>query len=195
MNLKEMKYLVILAGPSGVGKSHNGDLLMKRHPDRFVFSVSDTTRPLRPHEVEGKNYCRITTEQFLANAEQGLYIESEEVYPGIWYGTRRDKLEAIWDFGRTPLLDIDLYGANKLRGIFGELAIAIAMIPPSIETLEDWLRKRKTETEEAIKRRIAKAPQEIEAAKLWPHVIVSERSQKPIQEILEIITPVLKLPF
>lgn len=153
--------LLIISGPSGVGKT-----TITRSVEqalRAVFSVSMTTRPRAQDDREGIDYFFVTPEQFLAARERGELLESAEVF-GNYYGTPRKPVQDALDAGRLMILEIDVQGAVQVKRAMPD-AFAIFVLPPSEDVLLDRLRKRKREEEAVIQRRFNKAKDEIARAK------------------------------
>lgn len=177
--------LIILSGPSGVGKGTIRKALMAIPGVNLYYSVSLTTRSIRPGEVEGKDYYYVTREEFeKAIAEDNLLEYAEFV--GNYYGTPRDKVEAKRDQGIDVLLEIEVNGTQKVIAKCPD-AITVFIVPPSFEALESRIRGRSTECEEVIQRRLNKAKVEMEYAKDYKHVVVNDDVNEAAKKILEII--------
>lgn len=151
---------IIFSAPSGAGKSTMIESLMSSDLP-LGFSVSATTRAPRGEEVDGVSYHFITPEQFASHKEAGEFVEWEEVYEGLSYGTLCSEVEKMWEKGVVPLFDVDVVGGLTLKEVFSDSALAIFVVPPSIEELERRLRARGTDDEESIVRRVAKASKEL----------------------------------
>ena len=148
--------MVVISGPSGSGKSTICKRLLQ--DPRVVFSVSATTRKLRPGEVDGRDYHFLSVEEFRQRIARGEFIEHAEVY-GNLYGTLREPLAQAIDSGRLYLLEIDVQGALQLKAL-GEPGQYIFIAPPDFEELRRRLKQRNTETPEALERRLHKAEDE-----------------------------------
>mmetsp|Transcript_37140 Transcript_37140/g.90282 ORF Transcript_37140/g.90282 Transcript_37140/m.90282 type:complete len:197 (-) Transcript_37140:107-697(-) len=151
---------VVFCGPSGVGKGTLIDLLMKKFPDAFGFSVSHTTRGPREGEVNGKHYHFTTVDNIKKEIDAGKFVEYAEVH-GNYYGTSIASVESVQKEGKICVLDIDIQGVMKVK----ESSLSpryLFISPPSMQQLEDRLRGRGTETEEAIKKRLGNANKEME---------------------------------
>ena len=138
------------------------------------FSVSATTRGPREGEVNGKDYHFLPPEDFAEKVKNGAFVEYEEVYEGLSYGTLCSEVEKLWRDGRTPLFDVDVVGGQTLKSVFGDSALSIFVMPPSSEELERRLRGRGTEDEQALEKRIAKAQQELEVASAFDLRLVND---------------------
>lgn len=138
------------------------------------FSVSATTRAPRGEEVDGVSYHFMTPEHFAQRVQAGEFVEYEEVYEGLSYGTLCSEVEKMWAEGVVPLFDIDVVGGQTLKQVFGDSALSIFVVPPSIEELERRLRSRGTDDEEMIQKRVAKAAQELETQDDFDVKLVNE---------------------
>ncbi len=177
--------LVVISGPSGVGKTTIIKALLSRRND-VIFSVSCTTRPKRPGEVHGRDYFFITEEEFRSMVEREEFLEWAEVH-GHLYGTPRKFIDKAMKEGKSVLLDIDVQGAMKVMETFKE-GVFIFIAPPSVKALEKRLRKRKTETEEKIRRRLEDAKWELGFIEKFQYLIINEELDRAIYELDSIIT-------
>jgi guanylate kinase len=155
-----LKKVIILAAPSGAGKTTITAYLLKRFP-RLAFSISATTRAPRGQEQDGVEYHFLSLAKFEGLIYQNDFLEYEQVYEGVYYGTLKSELERIWALGKVPVLDIDVKGAIHVQKQLGEKSLSIFIMPPSIEDLRERLLNRKTETPQSIQTRIDKAAYEI----------------------------------
>lgn len=164
--------LIVVTGPSGVGKGTLLNRLCWRYPEVFQLSISVTTRSPRPHEVDGKEYYFWTRDKFEQARQEGFFLEWAE-YAGNLYGTPRTPVEDRIAQGKWVLLEIDLLGARQIAQTFPQ-ALRIFIAPPSMEVLEARLRNRSTEPEEAIAKRLYHATIELEAMDEFDYVVVNE---------------------
>lgn len=155
--------VVIFSAPSGAGKSTVVNHLLGLHPE-FEFSISATSRAPRGTEQNGVEYYFFDAEQFRNLIAEDAFVEYEEVYKDRFYGTLKSEVERIWEKGHVILFDVDVKGAWSLKQYFGDNAFSILVVPPSMEVLEQRLRGRGTDSEEAIVERLAKAKWELEYA-------------------------------
>lgn len=155
--------VIIFSAPSGSGKSTVVNHLLGLHPE-FEFSVSATSRLPRGTEQDGVEYYFLTAERFRELIAQDAFVEFEEVYHDKFYGTLKSEVERIWAKGHVILFDVDVKGAWNLKQYFSDKALSIVVKAPSMEVLEQRLRDRKTDSEEAILERLAKAQSELEFA-------------------------------
>jgi len=170
---RRFEKMIIFSAPSGAGKSTIVRHLLKVFP-RLEFSVSATSRPPRGEERDGVSYHFLSPEEFRARVERGDFVEWEEVYAGVCYGTLRREMERIWERGNTIVFDIDVKGGLKLKRLFGEQALAIFVMPPSVEELRRRLIMRGEDTPENIERRVAKAELEMADAPHFDCVLLND---------------------
>jgi guanylate kinase len=165
---------IIFSAPSGAGKTTIVHHLLGIEDLRLSFSVSATTRARRGHEIEGKDYFFMSTDDFLKRAKNGEFVEWEEVYNEQFYGTLKSEIERIWSEGRHVIFDVDVIGGLNLKKIFGDRALAVFVKPPSIEVLRFRLRNRSTETADKIAMRIEKAQSEMAYEDKFDLVVVND---------------------
>lgn len=166
--------------------------LINAMPEKLSFSISATTRPMRSGEMDGKDYFFVSVSDFQNKIEQDGFVEWEMVYEGTYYGTTKDEMKRIWDMGKTPLLDIDVYGAMKVKKRFGDQALSIFIEPPSIDALRERLEKRGTDSEAAINKRIEKAAEEIAQKKHFDHIVLNEDLDKAAAEVRRLVSQFLE---
>ena len=166
--------LIIFSAPSGSGKTTIVRHLLKTFPNQIEFSISATSRPKRGVEENGKDYHYLTVEEFKQKIDNQEFLEWEEVYADTHYGTLRSEVDRIWAKGKHVIFDIDVEGGLNLKKIFGDIALAVFVMPPSIKILEERLNTRSTDSTESIARRVAKAEKEIKTADLFDTFILNE---------------------
>lgn len=182
--------LLIISAPSGAGKSTLvNHLLSSGLP--LSFSVSVTSRKPRGSEKEGREYYFITTGEFRKKINTGDLVEWEEVYKDHFYGTLRSEIERIHKAGKVVLFDVDVRGGINLKKIFGDEALSIFIMPPSVEVLEKRLVTRGTDGPEKIRMRIEKASSEIKLADMFDKVIINDDLEKAYSDILKVVTSFL----
>jgi guanylate kinase len=187
MSAEKPGKLVVVSGPSGVGKSTIVPMVMERLSPRLVRSISATTRKPRPGEQEGVDYYFMKPEEFTRRREAGEFLETVEVFGrGHWYGTLWSAVSPRLAEGKWVLLEIDVLGAEKVLDRFAD-AITIFIQPSSIKELERRLRSRGTEAEEAIDRRLEVARREIELAHQYTFQVVNDTVPETADEIVEIL--------
>lgn len=160
--------LLIVCGPSGVGKTSLCDALLASGP-KLTLSVSYTTRPRRGDEVDGQNYHFIGSEEFERMKDAGKFAEWAEVH-GNYYGTSTEVVEAAWDSGRDLLFDIDYQGARQLKQRYPD-ATAVLIAPPDMQVLARRLRGRGTDSDEVIENRLKAARHELAQYPLFDYVV------------------------
>ena len=190
MNNTEKK-VIILSAPSGAGKTTIVKELIRQLPN-LEFSVSATTREKRKNEEHGKDYYFLTEEEFDKHIKEGDFVEYEEVYKGLRYGTLISEITRIWNNGHHVVFDVDVKGGMSLKRYFGDKALLLFIMPPSIEELERRLRARGTDNEETIQFRIAKARDELSYANKFDRQIVNEKLQKAIEETVDVVREFVK---
>jgi len=151
---------VIFSAPSGSGKTTIVNHLLAKRKD-LEFSISATTRERRSTEIPGKDYHFLSEKDFLGKVDQGAFIEYEEVYPGIYYGTLQSELDRIWSMGNHVIFDLDVKGGAKLNGILKTRALAVYIKVEDISILKARLMARGTENQEQITSRLFKVAEEL----------------------------------
>jgi guanylate kinase len=174
--------LIIFSAPSGAGKTTIVHHLLDTFPALLEFSVSACSREKRKDETEGVDYYFLSVEEFRARIADNEFVEWEEVYTDHFYGTLKHEIERIWRKGKHVIFDVDVNGGLNLKKIFGEKALAIFVMPPSIQSLEDRLKKRETETPESIARRMGKAGSEMKKSTAFDRIIVNDELHKAFEE-------------
>lgn len=164
---------IIISAPSGAGKTTIVKYLLESGLN-LAFSVSATTRKPREHEKHGTDYYFLSVEEFRRKVDKGDFVEWEEVYENILYGTLKSEMERIWESGCHVLFDVDVKGGVNLKRIFGKEALAIFLMPPSVEELEKRLMARGTETPEKIKMRVDKAREEMLFSNQFDIIVVNK---------------------
>lgn len=190
--MKKRGLLIIMSGPSGVGKGTIREELMKKNDLNLHYSVSMTTRGMRPGEVNGREYYFVSREEFDQNIKKDNLLEWAE-FVGNRYGTPRDKVEQMRNEGKNVMLEIEVNGtAQVLNKVHDDGVISIFIAPPSLEELENRLRGRGTETEEVIKSRVAKATQEFGFKNQYKYIVVNDELDRAVDEVHQIILKAMK---
>ncbi|HUW92568.1 MAG TPA: guanylate kinase [Bacteroidales bacterium] len=183
--------LLIISAPSGAGKSTMvNHLLSKGLP--LSFSVSATSRKPRGSEKDGREYYFISADEFRKKIKAGDFVEWEEVYSDHFYGTLKSEINRIHKAGRAVLFDVDVRGGINLKKIFGNDALSIFIMPPSVEELGKRLQGRGTDTPEKIRMRVEKASTEIKLADRFDRVIINDDLEKACSKIEKVVTDFLK---
>lgn len=179
--------MIIFSAPSGSGKTTIVKALLEKFP-QLEFSVSATSRSPRGNERHGVDYYFFTADEFDKAIEGDLFVEWEEVYSGTKYGTLQSEVERIWDSGNTILFDVDVQGGLRLKSIFKEQALAVFVMPPSVDELRNRLMCRGTDAPEVIEKRIAKAEHELAYHPQFDRVVVNDDLRTAIADVESIIT-------
>jgi guanylate kinase len=189
--MKKDGKLVIISAPSGAGKTTIVRYLIDTGLN-LSFSVSATTRPIRGCEKQGIDYFYLTVPEFKQKIENNEFVEWQEVYKDLYYGTLKSELLRIFTSGSNVLFDVDAKGGINLKKIFGSESVAIFIMPPSIEELENRLITRCTESPEKIKIRVDKAKDEIKLADRFDRIIINNNLEKAKEEAFKIVSEFLE---
>lgn len=177
--------IFLVVAPSGAGKSTLVNALLAKDPT-IQLSVSYTTRPPRPGEVDGREYHFVSVDDFKARRARGEFLESAEVH-GNYYATSRVWIEERMREGRDVLLEIDWQGARQVKAAFAS-AVGIFILPPSIDALEKRLHKRGQDSPQVIARRLLAAGSEIAHAPEFDYVIINEDFDRALADLTAIVT-------
>ena len=177
--------LYVIAAPSGTGKTSLIRALLARLPG-LALSVSDTTRPARRDEVDGQQYHFVDVETFRRGIVEDRYLEHAEVF-GNFYGTARDRVEALWERGHDVLLEIDVQGAEQVIRHFPQVC-TIFILPPSMGALKERLENRNSDAPEVIRRRLGEARREIEACGNFGWMVVNDDFDRALAELTAIVS-------
>jgi guanylate kinase len=178
--------LIIFSAPSGAGKTTIVHHLLETIPG-LQFSVSACSRPKREDEQNGIDYYFVTVDEFKKKIQNDEFVEWEEVYKDNFYGTLKSEIQRIWSLNKHVVFDVDVIGGLNLKKQFGEKALAVFVMPPSIESLEERLKKRHTETPESIARRMGKAEQELKTADQFDKILLNENLKDAFAEAEKIV--------
>ena len=173
---------IIITAPSGAGKTTLVKKLLASRTD-LAFSVSACTRDMRQGEQDGVDYYFLYTQEFQRKIQANEFLEWEEVYKGMFYGTLRSEVNRIWTNGQAVIFDIDVKGAKHLKAQLGEKARAIFIAPPSVEVLKERLQGRGTESEESLKKRLDKYLAEMAYEKDMDLTVVNDDLEKAFTEL------------
>ncbi|MDE6235891.1 MAG: guanylate kinase [Muribaculaceae bacterium] len=179
--------IIILSAPSGTGKSTIIRRLIDRPELRLGFSISATSRAPRGEEQHGKEYYFLTSQEFSDRVEAGEFVEWEEVYPGTCYGTLKSEVERVTSEGRNLIMDIDVKGGLNVKRCFGDSALSIFILPPSLEELERRLRGRATDSDETISKRLGKAEYELGFADSYDEQVVNDDIEAAAEKVASLI--------
>ncbi len=165
--------MFIFTAPSGAGKT----TIVRHLLDKYTFldfSISATTRGMRPHEKDKVDYYFMTVVEFKENVAKDAFIEWEEVYENQYYGTLKSEVERIWSNEKHLVFDIDVRGAQNIKRFFGDKCLSIFVRPPSLDVLIERLVNRNTETPESLQKRISKVRREMEYENTFDMVLVND---------------------
>lgn len=184
--------LIVFSAPSGAGKTTIVRHLLKQKELDLEFSISATSRAKRDNETDGKDYYFLDAKAFKNRIKNDEFLEWEEVYRDNFYGTLKTEVKRIWANGKNVIFDIDVSGGLRIKRKFPEQTIAIFVKPPSIDELKIRLKKRKTESEDKINMRIAKASAELATAPLFDVVVVNDTLEHALEESYNLVSDFLK---
>ncbi len=185
MKLNERGLLIVLSGPSGVGKGTVRKALFNSEGHNFSYSVSMTTRAMREGEVDGKDYYFVSKEEFERRIKEGKLLEYT-YFCGNYYGTPLDKVEEALNKGKELVLEIEVNGCKQVKEKMND-AVTIFVVPPTKESLYDRLKKRGTESDYQIEERIKKANHEFGLAKDYDYIVVNDEVENAADRIRAII--------
>ena len=184
--------LIILSGPSGVGKNCVRQEIVKSNLLDLTYSVSMTTREKREKEVDGVDYYFVSDEEFQKNIDSGNFLEWAE-FVGHRYGTPKDKVEALRNQGKNVFLEIEINGARQvMERVKDDRVISFFLMPPSFQALEARIRKRKTESEDIIQERLQKGMKEMTMTENYDYIVVNDKISRAAQEIIDLVKNKLK---
>jgi guanylate kinase len=183
--------LIIIAAPSGAGKTSVTKHLLKTFPDQLAFSVSAATRPARHYEKDKVDYYFISEEEFKNRIQHNEFVEWEMVYEGKYYGTLKSELQRIWEQNKTPLLDMDVKGGIHVQQQYPDSSLTLFIEPPSIDELKRRLQSRGTETAESLQARINKASYELSFKDYFNKRIINDKLERACAEAEKIVSEFL----
>ncbi len=184
--------LVILSGPSGVGKGTVRNQIMKERRVDLVYSISMTTREIREKETNGVEYYFVSDEEFQRNIDNDNFLEWAD-FVGHKYGTPKDKVEELRNQGKNVLLEIEINGANQVfEKVHDDRVISFFLMPPNFQALEDRIRKRKSESEDIIQARLEKGRKEMTMTEKYDYIIKNDKVTRAAREIEDLIKLKLK---
>ena len=179
--------LVIISAPSGAGKTTIVRHLLESGLN-LAFSVSATTRAPRGIEKDGIDYFFLTVDEFRKRIIRNEFVEWEEVYKDILYGSLKSEIERIWANGNHVIFDVDVRGGLNLKKKFRENSLAVFVMPPSVEELEKRLMGRGTDSPEKIKMRVDKAHEELKLADQFDEILINNDLDKAKEEAFRIVS-------
>lgn len=180
--------LIVFSAPSGSGKTTIVRHLLKQTELNLEFSISATSREKRGEEIDGKDYYYMSAKEFKNKIKADKFLEWEEVYRDNFYGTLKTEIERIWAMGKHVIFDIDVSGGLRIKRKYPEQTLAVFVKPPSIDELKIRLKKRKTESEDKINMRIAKASAELATAPLFDVIIENDTLNHALNEACGLVS-------
>ena len=184
--------LIIFSAPSGSGKSTIVNHLLSNTDLPLAFSISATTRSPRDDEKDGVHYYFLNSTNFKEDIAAEKFIEYEEVYPDLFYGTYKSEIKRIWDSKQAVVFDIDVAGGIALKSKFPKESLSVFIQPPSVEELERRLRMRNTDREEIIQMRVAKAKEELLTALSFDVILKNDDLPTALKEAEDLVDQFLK---
>lgn len=183
--------IIVLTAPSGSGKTTVAKKILINFP-KVCFSISATTRAPRAGERDGIDYFFLTNKEFTQKINNGEFLEWEDVYNGIRYGTLKVQVDKMIENGYFPLLDIEVKGAANIKKLYGSECITIFIRPPSLPELEKRLIARGTETEQSLHKRLERAKTELTYAESFDHVIVNDDLKTAFKQVTNLLKSFIK---
>ncbi|WP_282123309.1 guanylate kinase [Algibacter mikhailovii] len=184
--------LIVFSAPSGSGKTTIVRHLLGIQDLNLEFSISATSRAKRGTEEHGKDYYFLSAEEFKSKIKNDEFLEWEEVYRDNFYGTLKTEVERIWAKGKNVIFDIDVSGGLRIKRKYPDETLAVFVKPPSVDELKIRLKKRKTESEDKINMRVAKASAELATAPLFDTIVVNDTLEHALEEAQEKISTFIK---
>src|SRR5690554_961458 len=192
MDSQTSEKLIVFSAPSGSGKTTIVQHLLNQKELNLEFSISCTSREARGDEKHGENYYFISLKEFKQHIKNDDFLEWEEVYRDNFYGTLKYEVTRIWSRGKNVIFDIDVVGGLRIKKKYPEKTLAVFVKPPSIDELKIRLKKRKTESEDKINMRVAKASVELATAPQFDHVIKNHDLETALKEAHDLVADFVK---
>lgn len=182
--------VIVISAPSGAGKTSIVKHILEYVPE-LMFSTSATTRAKRDGETDGKDYHFMSVDDFKNGILNEDFLEWEEVYENQFYGTLKSEIERIWKEGKTVIFDVDVKGGLNIKKYFGDDALSIFIEPPTIEELERRLKKRGTEDDNSLKKRVEKAEYELTFAPQFDTVVLNDDLTQAREDVINAVNEFL----
>ena len=189
--MKNNRKAILFSAPSGSGKTTIIKQVLQRY-NCFQFSISATSRQPREGEIHGRDYYFLSADEFEQQVRNDQFLEWEEVYHGTRYGTLKSEIDRIWNEGSVIIFDVDVKGGMNIKRYFGDDALAIFVMPPSIEVLEQRLRSRGTESEESIQKRLGRSAEELKQADNFDITIINDDLATAVEQTCQAINNYLE---
>ena len=181
--------LLVISAPSGAGKTTIVKEVLNQFPS-FRFSVSATTREMRPGERDGKDYFFLSKSEFERRIANGELVEFEEIYSN-YYGTLKSEVEKAILANEDVVFDVDVNGGLAIKKRFPQ-AVTIFVKPPTFDALKNRLEKRGSETKAQIERRLSRVPMELEKGELYDYIIINDQLARAVTQVFEVISNKMK---
>jgi len=178
--------MIVVSAPSGAGKTTIVRHLLNTFP-QLGFSVSVTSRPIREGEMNGREYYFVSSEEFQSMIGEGKLLEWQEVYPGSYYGTQVSEVDRITNSGQFPVFDLDVVGGLNIKKMYGDMALAVFIRPPSFQVLEARLRARATDSEQSLIKRLEKVKWELTFEKDFDCTIINDQLEVALTEAEQLV--------
>lgn len=182
---------IIFSAPSGSGKTTIVNHLLRKFPD-LGFSISATTRVRRLSETDGQDYYFLSQEDFEKKITQQEFVEWEQVYKGLYYGTLKKEVERIWSTGRHVLFDVDVVGGMNLKKYFGSAGLSVFVKVPDLKVLKERLEARNTESPESLARRLEKVEYEWKFEDRFDCTLINDRLEDALRQSEKIVAEFLE---
>ena len=178
--------LLVLSSPSGAGKTTITRRLVELEGEDVAISISHTTRPKRPDEIDGRDYHFVDRASFTRLRERGEFLESAEVF-GQRYGSARDPVERALDAGCDVVFDIDWQGSQQLAEAMGDDVVRVFVLPPSLQSLEQRLKRRAQDSAAVVAQRMSRAGDEMRHYEEYDYVVVNTALERAVEEVRSIL--------
>ena len=182
-----MRKLIVISAPSGAGKTSIVHYLLKNMPE-LAFSVSACSREKRENETHGEDYYFLGVEGFKNKIAENAFLEWEQVYENQYYGTLTSEIERIWGEGKAAIFDVDAVGGLNIKKQYPTECLAIFIMPPSLEVLQERLIARGSESEESLQKRLDKAEEEIAKNQEFDRIILNDDFETACEQTKKVIT-------
>ena len=179
-----MSKLIVISAPSGAGKTSIVHHVLDKM-DNLCFSISACSRKMRKNEINGEDYYFLDVKEFEKRIQENDFLEWQEVYPKKYYGTLNSEVKRIFNLGKHIIFDIDVLGALNIKKMYDEKCLAIFIMPPTLEILQDRLKNRGTETHSSIRTRVEKAEIEILKSKDFDKIIMNDNFEIACKQVID----------
>tara|TARA_B100001027_G_scaffold4620_1_gene3013 strand:- start:247 stop:825 length:579 start_codon:yes stop_codon:yes gene_type:complete len=185
--MKKTGKCVVISGPSGSGKTTLSNYLISILKLNLNFSISATTRECRKGESDGKNYYFLSLNDFKIKVKNNEFLETEEVYPNVFYGTLKSEIHRIWGLEKNILFDVDVYGGLNIKKTYSESTISIFIDSPNKMTLNERLKSRGSESQSSLKVRLKKAEIESQKSIYFDYIIMNKNLEQAKKKLYDIV--------